>query len=47
MKCYKVRRQEEKSEYGNKVVSSCALPCSGGDHLKSGEMPLHDAVGIN
>ena len=47
MKCYKVRRQEEKSEYGNKVVSSCALPCFGGYHLESGEMPLHDAVGIN
>ena len=24
-----------------------ALPCSGDYHLEKGEMPLHDAVGIN
>ena len=24
-----------------------ALPCSGGYHIESGGMPLHDAVGIN
>ena len=23
-----------------------ALPCSGGNHLEKGGMPLHDAVGI-
>ena len=24
-----------------------ALPCSGSYHMERGEMPLHDAVGIN
>ena len=28
-------------------VIPTALPCSGGDHLERGGMPLHDAVGIN
>ena len=29
------------------VFFRTALPCSGGYHMESGEMPLHDAVGIN
>ena len=29
------------------VIFRAALPCSGGYHLESGGMPLHDAVGIN
>ena len=29
------------------VFFRTALPCSGGYHLERGEMPLHDAVGIN
>ena len=28
-------------------VFQTALPCSGGYHLESGGMPIHDAVGIN
>ena len=29
------------------VFFRTALPCSSGDHLERGGMPLHDAVGIN
>ena len=29
------------------VFFRTALPCSGGYHMERGEMPLHDAVGIN
>ena len=29
------------------VVFLPALPCSSGNHLERGGMPLHDAVGIN
>ena len=29
------------------VFFRTALPCSGGDHMERGGMPLHDAVGIN
>ena len=29
------------------VFFRTALPCSGGYHIERGEMPLHDAVGIN
>ena len=29
------------------VFFRTVLPCSGGYHLERGEMPLHDAVGIN
>ena len=29
------------------VFFRTALPCFGGYHLERGEMPLHDAVGIN
>ena len=29
------------------VFFRTALPCSGGYHLESGGMPLHDAVEIN
>ena len=29
------------------VFFRTALPCSGGYHMEKGEMPLHDAVGIN
>ena len=29
------------------VFIRTALPCSGGYHLESGGMPLHDEVGIN
>ena len=29
------------------VFFRTALPCSGGYHMGSGGMPLHDAVGIN
>ena len=29
------------------VFFRTALPCSGDYHLERGEMPLHDAVGIN
>ena len=29
------------------VFFRTALPCSGGYHLESGGMPLHNAVGIN
>ena len=28
-------------------VLQTALPCSGGDHMEKGRMPLYDAVGIN
>ena len=31
----------------NTVFFRTALPCSGGDHMERGGMPLHDAVGIN
>ena len=29
------------------VYIQTALPCSSGYHLKTGGMPLHDAVGVN
>ena len=29
------------------VLFRTTLPCSGGYHLERGEIPLHDAVGIN
>ena len=29
------------------VFFRTALPCSGGYHLETGKMPIHDAVGIN
>ena len=29
------------------VFFRTAHPCSGGYHMERGEMPLHDAVGIN
>ena len=29
------------------VFFRTALPCSGGYHMETGGMPLHDAVGIN
>ena len=29
------------------VLFRTSLPCSGGFHLESGGMPLHDAVGIS
>ena len=29
------------------VFFRTALPCSGGSHMKSGGMPLHDGLGIN
>ena len=29
------------------VFFRTTLPCSGGYHMESGGMPLHDAVGIN
>ena len=29
------------------VSFGTTLPCSGGYHLERGEMPFHDAIGIN
>ena len=29
------------------VFFRTAIPCSGGSHLERGEMPLHNALGIN